>query len=115
MTIAHPRRAQVTGNRYSPQVPAGAIWAMREAPGHARSVYANPHAVGVCKKTCRGAVHDLEDALRLYGEYLDARPDIVRRAAMEADTVRFACRCPLDQRCHVDELLRRVDELRAVR
>jgi hypothetical protein len=113
MAIAHPRRAQVTGNRYSPNVPAGAIWAMREAPGRARSPYANPHAVGTCKKTCRGRVHDLDEALTLYAEYLDAHPEIVRRAAMEPDGVRFACRCPMFEPCHVDELLRRVDQLRA--
>ncbi|GGK65477.1 DUF4326 domain-containing protein [Streptomyces flaveus] len=113
MPTAHPRRAQVTGNRYSPQVPVGSIWAMREAPGHARSVYANPHAVGTCKKTCRGRTHDLAEALRLYAAYLDEHPEIVRRAATEPDGTRFACRCPLDEPCHVDELLRRVDELRA--
>lgn len=116
MYVSHPRRVRVTGNRYSPQVPAGALWAMREAPGHARSPYCNPHAVkSECKKTCgRGVFHTLDDALRLYGEYLDQRPDIVRRAAAEPGTVRFACRCPLDQPCHVDELMRRVDQLRAV-
>lgn len=114
MRTHHPRRVQVGGNRYSPKVPAGAVWAMREAPGHARSPYANPHAVGTCKKTCRGAVHDLDEALRLYAAYLDAHPEIVRRAAAEPATVRFACRCPLDEPCHVDELLRRVDVLRAV-
>lgn len=113
MTTAHPRRAQVTGNRYSPNVPAGAIWAMREAPGHARSPYANPHAVGVCKKTCRGRVHDLEEALRLYAAHLDAHPGVVDQAAAEPDGVRFACRCPLYEPCHVDVLLRRVDRLRA--
>lgn len=113
MRIPHPRRAQVTGNRYSPRVPADALWAMREAAGHQRSPYANPHAVGVCKKTCRGRTHDLDEALRLYGAYLDAHPDIVRRAAGEPDSVRFACRCPFDAPCHVDVLLRRVDELRA--
>lgn len=113
MTIAHPRRAQVTGNRYSPQVPAGSVWAMREAPGHARSVYANPHAVGTCKRTCRGRTHDLDEALALYAAYLDAHPEIVRQAATEPDGTRFACRCPLYEPCHVDELLRRVDRLRA--
>lgn len=113
MRTHHPRRVQVGGNRFSPRVPTNSIWAMREAPGHARSVYANPHAIGVCKKTCRGRTHDLDEALALYAAHLDAHPEIVRRAAMEPDTVRFACRCPLDERCHVDELLRRVDELRA--
>jgi hypothetical protein len=113
MPTAHPRRAQVTGSRYDAHLPAGALWAMREAPGYPRSVYANPHAVGVCKKTCRGAVHDLDQALRLYAAHLDTHPEIVQQAAAEVPGSRFACRCPLDEPCHVDELLRRVDRLRA--
>lgn len=113
MTTPHPRRAQVTGSRYDSHLPAGAVWAMREAPGRARSPYANPHAVGVCKKTCRGAVHDLGEALRLYAAHLDAHPEIVEQAAAEPEHVRFACRCPRDERCHVDVLLGRVDQVRA--
>jgi len=113
MTIAHPRRAQVTGDFFHPHIPANAIWAMREGGGQKRSEYSNPHAVGTCKKTCRGRVHDLDEALRLYGEYLDAHPELVDQAAAEPAGSRFACRCPLYEPCHVDVLLRRVDELHA--
>lgn len=112
MHTPHPRRVQVTGSRYAPNLPTGALWAMREAPGHRRSPYANPHAVGPCKKTCgRRAWHDLTEALALYGQHLDANPHIVRQAAAEPAEARFACRCPLYEPCHVDLLLARVDQL----
>jgi hypothetical protein len=114
MTTPHPRRTQVTGDLFHPNVPAGAIWAMREGVGHRRSPYCNPHAVGPCKKTCgRGVVHTLDEALRLYGQHLDAHPQIVAQAAAEPAGARFACRCPLHARCHVDVLLARVDQLLA--
>lgn len=106
----HPRRARVTGDLYHPHLPDGAVWAMRQAPGHRRAPYANPHPVGKSCKPCGGLVHTLADALRLYGEYLDQHPELVAMAAAEPADARFACRCPLAQPCHVDTLLGRVDE-----
>jgi hypothetical protein len=116
----HPRRAQVTGSRFAPVVPAGALYAGREGPYLKRSPYANPHAVGdegpkpkPCPvPACHSAVHTRDEALRLYREYLAWHPEIVRQAATEGG-VRFACRCPFDKRCHVDVLLYRLDELYA--
>lgn len=110
MHTPHPRRVQVTGSRLFD----GAIWAGGATLGHPRSPFHNPHAVnGRCKTVCRGAWHDLDAALALYEQHLDARPHLVRRAAAEPTETRFACRCPLHEPCHVDLLLTRVDQLRA--
>lgn len=115
MHTPHPRRAKVSGDLFHPAVPADAIYAGRRGPKLPSSPYANPHRVDKpCKQAaCRGALHDRAEALRLYEAHLDARPDIVRQAAAEPTDASFACRCPLDKPCHVDVLLRRVDQLRA--
>lgn len=120
MPIAHPRRVQVTGDRFHPAVPAGALYAGREGPYLKRSPYANPHPVGdegrnpkPCPvPACEGAVHTRAEALRLYQICLDVHPEIVEKASAEA-ALRFACRCPLDLPCHLDALLTRVDALTA--
>lgn len=112
MTSPHPRRAKVDGDLFHPRLPAGAIYAGRRSPKLPGSPYANPHRVDKpCKQTaCAGAVHDRTEALRQYGEHLDAHPEIVHQAADEGPTARFACRCPLNLPCHVDVLLGRVDQ-----
>jgi hypothetical protein len=119
MTTPHPRRTVVTGDLFHPVIPTGALWAMRHGGGQKRSPYYNPHPVGdegrkpkPCPvPACQGAVHDRAEALRLYGQHLDAHPQIVRQAAAEPADASFACRCRLDARCHVDVLLARVDQL----
>jgi hypothetical protein len=108
---------QVTGDMFHPQLPDGALWAGRGRPGLAASPFRNPHPVDDGRKTpcpiC-GVRHTLVEALSLYRQHLDENPDLAcLAAAVEAD-VRFACRCPLDQPCHVDELLRRVDEVTVI-
>jgi hypothetical protein len=56
-------------------------------------------------------VHDRAEALRLYAAHLDAHPELVAQAARVPATVAFACRCRLDEPCHVDLLLFQVDAL----
>lgn len=113
----HPRRTQVTGDMFHPALPAGSHWAGRRRPGLPASPFANPHPVDHGRKTpcplC-GIRHTLAEALNLYQQHLDARPDLVVLAAVLDPTVRFACRCPLDQRCHVDELLARADQVTVI-
>lgn len=121
MSTAHPRRVQVTGDMFHPVIPAGALWAMRHGGGQKRSPYYNPHPVGdegrkpkPCPvPACEGAVHTRVESLRLYAAHLDQHPEIVAQAAAEDPAVRFACRCPSDEACHVDILLRRLDQLQA--
>jgi hypothetical protein len=57
------RRVKVTGDLFHGQVPAGAVYVGRAAPGLRRSPYANPFKVG------RDAV-DAAEAVRLYREWL---------------------------------------------
>ncbi|GAA3767263.1 DUF4326 domain-containing protein [Streptomyces chiangmaiensis] len=110
------RRAVVTGSRFAPCVPEGAVYAGREAPYLKRSPYANPHVVGTegrkpkpCQvPACEGAVHDRAEALALYAAHLDAHPELVDQAAAEPAHVQFACRCKPSLPCHVDVLLARI-------
>ncbi|MCQ4043852.1 DUF4326 domain-containing protein [Streptantibioticus rubrisoli] len=115
MHTPHPRRVQVTGDMFHPHLPDRAHWAGRQRPGLAKSPFANPHPVDAGRKTpcpiC-GIRHTLAEAISLYRQHLDQNPDLVCLAA--AVDVRFACRCPLDQPCHVDELLARADQVTVI-
>ncbi|MCZ4515691.1 DUF4326 domain-containing protein [Streptomyces sp. ActVer] len=117
MHIPHPRRVQVTGDMFHPQLPDRAHWAGRQRPHLPESPFANPHPIDTGRKTpcpsC-GVRHTLTEALSLYRQHLDQNPDLVCLAATVEADVQFACRCPLDQPCHVDELLRRADEVTVV-
>lgn len=108
MHTPHPRRTKIGGNLYRPELPQDAIWAARQARGYSRSAYANPHPVGKPCKPCGGTVHDLDESLHLYGQYLDNNPQIVDQAAAEPTGARFACWCKLTQPCHLDQLLTRI-------
>jgi len=115
----HPRRVQVTGDMFHPQLPDRAHWAGRQRPHLPESPFANPHPVdGPGRKTpcplC-GVRHTLAESLSLYRQHLDQNPDLECLAATVDDDVLFACRCPLDQPCHVDELLTRADRVTVVR
>ena len=113
MHTPHPRRVQVTGDMFHPALPARSHWAGRQRPGLPASPFANPHPVDAGRKTpcpvC-GIRHTLAEALSLYRQHLDENPDLACLAAAVDTDVRFACRCPLDQPCHVDELLARADQ-----
>lgn len=117
MHTPHPRRVQVTGDMFHPQLPDRAHWAGRQRPHLSESPFANPHPVDNGRKTpcpiC-GVRHTLAESLSLYQQHLDQNPDLVCLAACIDDDVLFACRCPLDQPCHVDELLARADQVTVI-
>ncbi|MCC3652729.1 DUF4326 domain-containing protein [Streptomyces sp. S07_1.15] len=110
----HPRRVQVTGDMYHPNIPARAHWAGRQRPHLPKSPFANPHPVDTPgrKTPCPecGLRHTLAEALSLYRQHLNQNPDLPVLAATDYPDTPFACRCPLDQPCHVDELLTRADQ-----
>jgi len=62
---AGPRRVKVRGDLYHGQVPDGAVYVGRQAPGLKRSKFANPFPV---------RVHGREEAIRLYRDYLLTPP-----------------------------------------
>lgn len=116
--VPHPRRVQVTGDMFHPVMPGNAHWAGRQRPHLPESPFANPHPVdGPGRKTpcplC-GVRHTLAESLSLYRQHLDENPDLECLAAAVDDETLFACRCPLDQPCHVDELLNRADKVAVI-
>ena len=56
------RRVKVAGDLFHGQVPAGAVYVGRAAPGLAKSQYANPFPV---------KVHGLTESLRLYRQHIE--------------------------------------------
>jgi hypothetical protein len=92
------RRVKVTGDLFHGQVPAGAVYVGRAAPGLRKSPYANPYRV---------TKYGLYESLRLYrlhAERFDA-------AALHRDLAGrdLACWCKPDQPCHADVLLELVN------
>ena len=90
------RRVEVTGDWFHGQVPHGAVYVGRAAPGLRKSPYANPFKIG------RDAVDAAEakQLYRLHAERFDVAT--LRRDLAGKD---IACWCPLDQPCHADVLL----------
>jgi hypothetical protein len=89
------RRVKVTGDYFHGQIPDGAVYVSRAAPGLPQSPYANPYSL---KKG-----YGLAESLRLYR---------LHAAGFDLATLRqdlwgrdLACWCPPDQRCHADVLL----------
>ena len=91
-----PKRVRVTGDLYHGQVPEGAVYVGRRAPGLKQSPYANPYSV---------KQYGLDEALRLYRLYLDDHPELVERARRELRGHDLACWCKPGWPCHVDVLL----------
>lgn len=105
------RRVRVQGDLFHGQIPAGAVYVGRAAPGLKASPYANPHPV---------RVHGLAEASRLYLEHLAARPDLPERARRELAGRDLACWCPLPAEgapdlCHAAALLHLVSIAAATR
>jgi hypothetical protein len=89
-----PSRVKVTGDLFHGQVPGGAVYVGRAAPGLRRSPYANPYPV----KT-----YGLDESLRLYRSYAAGFDAAALRRDLAGHDL--ACWCPLDQPCHADVLL----------
>jgi hypothetical protein len=80
------RRVRVTGDLFHGQVPAGAVYVGRAAPGLPASRYANPFRV---------SVYGVAEASRRYLEHLASRPDLLEAARRELAGRDLACWCPL--------------------
>jgi len=99
--VTAPRRVRVQGDLFHGQVPDGAVYVGRGAPGLAASRYSNPFPV---------SAHGLPEASRLYVEHLALRPDLLERAQRELAGRDLACWCPLPAAgepdlCHAAVLL----------
>lgn len=104
-------RVQVTGDRFHPAMPEGAVYVGRPGPYLKGHDLANPHPVGdesrkpkPCKE-CAGAIHTRAEAVELYREHMASRPDLVATLLRYPPDSSFACRCPAGLACHVDVLL----------
>lgn len=98
-TDVRPKRVRVLGDLFHGQVPAGAIYIGRAAPGLPASPYANPFRVG------KNAT-DRADAVRQYHAWLPTQPQLLAAAQAELAGWDLACWCELDgQPCHGDVLL----------
>lgn len=95
-------RVKVIGDLFHGQVPDGAVYVGRQAPGLPANPWHNPHSV---------RTHGRETALELYRAYLAANPHIVARARVELAGRDLACWCPITDGagrpvpCHADILL----------
>ncbi|MEU4689401.1 DUF4326 domain-containing protein [Actinoplanes sp. NPDC023714] len=96
------RRVRVEGDLYHGQIPDGAVYVGRPAPGLRAGPFANRHRFG---KVCRcGATHrDRAEAVAAYAAELT--PELVARAREELAGFDLACWCPLDGPCHGDLLV----------
>jgi hypothetical protein len=93
------KRVRVEGDLYHGRVPEGAVYVGRAAPGLPASRFRNPYTV---------KEHG-EEAMNLFYRYLDRNPELVEAARRELAGKDLACWCKLDQPCHADELLRRIN------
>jgi|SRR5215211_4591850 len=98
MNLTLTKRVKVTGGRFHPVVPDGAVYVGRESPYLKRHPLHNPFKV---------SEHGLEKALALYRQRLLDRPRLMELAMMLVlvKGKDLACWCPPDQRCHVDVIL----------
>lgn len=110
------RRVKVQGDYFHPQVPPGAVYIGRGAPGLKASPYANPHtaARSGCR-LCGGQVHTREEAVRLYRAHLAAHPELVEQARRELAGKDVACWCAPGDACHGDVLVEAVQRPRGGR
>jgi hypothetical protein len=90
------RRVRVTGDLWHGQVPPGAVYVGRAAPGLRASRYANPYPARLL-----GAPR----AVELYRAFLADRPELAAAARAELAGRDLACWCPPDRPCHADVLL----------
>jgi hypothetical protein len=90
------RRVKVTGDLFHGQVPEGAVYIGRAAPGLRRSPFANLFPV---------RVHGRKNSEVMFRQYLRDNPDLVDRAIAEIGDQDVACWCKGTDWCHGDPLL----------
>src|SRR5262245_59394869 len=98
-------RVRVRGDLYHGEVPDGAIYVGRAAPGLKASPYHNRHRVGRTCRTC-GRTHDRAESVTTYAQDLTADPELIARIHRELRGADLACWCSLDGPCHGDVLIR---------
>jgi hypothetical protein len=106
-----PRRVRVAGDLFHPQVPDGAVYVGRQAPGLRRSPWANPFKEGA--RTASNLVAPFADvqirnrahAVDLFRQLADVSPDYRREVREHLRGRDLACWCRPDQQCHADVLL----------
>ncbi|GLW34609.1 DUF4326 domain-containing protein [Actinoplanes regularis] len=101
-------RVRVHGDLYHGEVPDGAIYVGRAAPGLKASPYHNRHRVGGACRTC-GRTHDRAESVTTYAQDLTADPELIERVRQDLRGADLACWCPLDGPCHGDVLIRVAD------
>jgi len=94
--VSRPRRVKVQGDLYHGQVPSGAVYVGRQAPGLRRSPLANPFPVGE---------HGRDGAIALFHEHLLTTPGLLDAARAELAGRDLACWCKTTESCHADLLL----------
>ncbi|MEU7855153.1 DUF4326 domain-containing protein [Nonomuraea sp. NPDC049141] len=90
------RRVKVTGDLFHGQVPEGAVYIGRGAPGLRQSPFANPFPV---------KVYGRKNSEVLYRQHLRDNPDLIDRALAEIGDQDVACWCKESDWCHGDTLL----------
>jgi uncharacterized protein DUF4326 len=91
-----PVRVRVTGDLFHGQVPPGAVYVGRAAPGLRASPFANPY---------KAREHGSAQARQLYRAHLSSHPELVLRARRELAGRDLACWCTIGEPCHADVLL----------
>jgi hypothetical protein len=94
----------VSGDLFHGQVPDGAVYVGRAAPGLPASRWSNRHRIGTCR-VCGGERHDRAAAVAAYARDLADRPDLVAAARRELAGADLACWCRAGEACHADVLL----------
>lgn len=97
------KRLQVKSWKEITALPPDTIYVGRDRNGRgtARHPFGNPYKV---------KDYGLQEALRLYVEYLRQNPELMRRIKSELRGRNLACWCSLDEQCHVDILLKIANE-----
>lgn len=92
-----PRRVRVQGDLHHGQIPDGAVYVGRAAPGLPASPYANPYPV---------RAYGLDRCRELFRQHVTGNPLLATAARAELAGRNLACWCPDDTLwCHADEWL----------
>ncbi len=105
-----PHRLTVVGDLFHGQVPDGAVYIGRQAPGLPRSYWHNPFTPGKTTPanwSFAGGVHvrDRGHAVALFQQLVNQSPAYRAEAVTELRGRDLACWCKPNVRCHGDVLL----------
>ncbi len=106
-----PKRVRVVGDLFHPQVPDGAVYVGRQAPGLRRSELANPFKAGATSSLTLPepfagvVVRTQVDAVDLFRQLSYMLPGFHARVREVLRGRNPACWCRPDQPCHADVLI----------